>query len=1280
MPVDQPESVRPLSDVFVEALRVGGQTLPELQESSGAIDERAQLIPKHAIEAILEADDRFVGREGVWQLADDAPVAGLTPNVIDLADEAAPPRPPIDQFVVIDLELTGLNPETSEIIEIAGIKVRDWEIIEEFQTFVSVREIPPAVTALTSIDIGDVRGAPTVDDAVESFLAFIGDLPVLGHNVGFDIAALKTVDASFESPVTLDTLELAHVVLPRARSRTLSDLASYFGIEHLNAHRALDDCKTTLAVAIELVTKMSEDAPIRALQRTLLTTSNNAWARLLAGNVSADVDTFVSTMNAPWQQTFSREDRPKAPSVEEFFRRDGPISSVVKGAEPRPAQVELATEVATALSDGRRLLIEAPTGTGKTLGYLIPGLAAAAIQSKPLWISTHTKSLQTQLQDEFARLTETKTISGKLAVLKGKRNYLCTRDLMAATATESDPLVAIQAATLISLLAEADEGEIGEVNDFWLSAQSPSAREFRSSATLNPTTCEENSCEFYAACPYFAAKSRSETADLVVINHSLLASLTEDPETTDLAGLIIDEAHNLESAFITHETFTFDPKTLIGDLDRLIDTNHSRGLLRAASRTFGFRARSNKAFATALESVRRARKGLHVFADRLVAYLGEFVGKPAPHGYPISHWFRIGIDDHRFLFLESRQALRDVVELLQQLRDALRTIATNSRTMSVEPGTNPVAVRRRLIAESARIDDLIQSLTTLLVLSDERFVVYATWEFAQTGMPQISVARSPIDVSEAIRFAYQSAPSIVATSATLAVAGGFSFMRERLAADDFVAMVLPPTFDYESQASLILTRHLPPPRTDRETEFVDAVADTAIASIGTSRGGALVLFTARSRLDAAFNLAEPGVRFEQLDLRAQTPDTSARELASWFIANTDASMFALRSFWEGFDAPGETLRLLMIEKIPFPSPADPHVAARMEALIEQNRDPFLELTLPMAALALKQGFGRLIRTRSDRGVVVVLDRRLRTGLTYQAELMASFPDTIQVLYPEDESEYLDHLAKSLGTEPRHDLATGVGPARSTIDLDKTTLSADPSESEFAAALAEVLRQFQIPEFRSGQEELIRAVVLRREDAVALLPTGSGKSLVYQASSMLLDGVGLVISPLVALMKDQVDELRHELGFPWAFALFSGQTAAERDEVLDSVRQGGCRLLYVSPERLRDRSLIRALQDVSLSFIAVDEAHCVSAWGHDFRPDFLSIMPALAQVDGIETVPRLALTATAPAEVLNDVVDQLGLRSPHIETRSIDRPNIHFSVITCKDQREKRSQLLRIAWR
>lgn len=1273
--------INKLTDVFASVLAEGPLKLRDIRERAALVDERADLLPMHAVEQLLEFDERFTSSGEFWQLTPDAPVPGAKSGTTGTLPEevSAPHVETFADFVVLDVEATDPEPSKAELIEVAAIKVRDWEIVDTFVSLVFCEEIPLQVSTLTGILPTDLRTAPGSADVIHNLATFVGGLPILGQNVRYDVAVIQRVDPSFEPSLLLEVLELAHIVYPQATGRTLVELAALTGVEVPEAHRALADCETVLQVAKRLVDTLNAPTDLSDFIRSILRRGRNPWSGLLRATAVQEphVDA-IQRSGAPWLRHLDEGQPARAPTSAEVFGPTGLLAQVSRDVDFRPAQLEMAETVESALAEGQRLMVEAPTGTGKTYAYLVPGLRAASETGRPIWISTNTKALQTQLQGDFARLKDAGVIDGDLAVLKGKDNYVCTRDLFAAASDDLDPRAAVEVATILSLLWTSGEGEIGEATDFWLINSYPEAAQIKNELRLNPATCDGANCEFVSVCPYYTARRHASAASAVAVNHALLITAFADENPPQISGLIIDEAHTLEDAATSALTVELDPRSINAWLNQLIDSRSSSGLLRNVGRAFGFSAREDPSFASGSESVRRAKSAIQTFTDRLTTYLGEFVGRPDFGDYAISHRFRVGVDDNRYLFLEARQALFTFAEISKQIMDALRELLALSAEREAIDGFNGSALRRRLRAEAARADELVELALQLLVLSNDEYVTYATWEASDGEFPALTVTRVPVDVSPVLEGVYDRVPVVIATSATLSIGGSFAFMRSRLAATDFSEHQVQETFDYAKQASLILTRHLPAPVSSNEEEFVEAVADTAIAAIGTARGGTLGLFTSRKRLAAAFARTEPGVRFEGLELRAQLPRTSNRELAAWFRESEDASLFGLRSFWQGFDAPGESLRLLLVEKLPFPSPADPVFAARSGRIEASGADPFYDYAVPLTALALKQGFGRLIRTRTDQGVAVILDRRVRTGLSYQAEILGSLPTDIPTRFPVDETEFLKMLAADLKMEPRLDLATGVGPLSAVLDLQRTTARDTENPVELSRALKEVQNLFQIEAFRPGQEELIRAVVGEKRDVVGILPTGSGKSLIYQAASMILDGVGLVITPLVALMKDQVDRLRHDYGFKWAYALYGGQSASDRDAVLDAVRAGGCRLLYVSPERLRDPSLLRTLANARITFVAVDEAHCVSAWGHDFRPDFLTIVSSIARLPNATDAPRIALTATAPDEILHDIQKQLQLRDPLVIRGSVDRPNIHFSVIKCRTRKEKRSELLRVA--
>jgi ATP-dependent DNA helicase RecQ len=533
-----------------------------------------------------------------------------------------------------------------------------------------------------------------------------------------------------------------------------------------------------------------------------------------------------------------------------------------------------------------------------------------------------------------------------------------------------------------------------------------------------------------------------------------------------------------------------------------------------------------------------------------------------------------------------------------------------------------------------------------------------TEEDAEEGQdPPVSLSAVPINVGPMLwQQVWSRLDTLVCTSATLTVYGqGFDFFLgrvglepERLAAATpprpLVTHELPHAFDYHNQALLELPGDLPAPRdSDLRQNFPVAVAELLRRFIPYFGGKTLVLFTANSRRDLVHDrIADPMASQGYAVMRQGLG--SLPQLIERFRDEVPSSLLGSRSLWEGVDVPGESLSYVFLEKLPYPSIGDPVEAARMNVVEAAGGNPFYDYLLPKMVILLKQGFGRLIRTSTDRGAAVLLDKRLRSA-TYRTEVLRSLPDPT-VGY-ESDVELFRRISDWMGLPFRPEEL----PAPTITDLARllaeNTLSGPfVSEADFATvALPRLLAVQQAvwgqDRFRSGQEDIIKSV-LAGKDVLTLLPTGAGKSRTYQLPALIRPGLTLVISPLIALIRDQVEKLREIEGMTFVAALVSGMDAGSQEDVLRAAAAGRLRLLYVSPERLRDPRFRAYLPNLPLVQLVVDEAHCIATWGHDFRPDFLDIARLLPTGPGGQPLPVHALTATATAQVQEEIANSLGM--------------------------------------
>jgi ATP-dependent DNA helicase DinG len=609
--------------------------------------------------------------------------------------------------------------------------------------------------------------------------------------------------------------------------------------------------------------------------------------------------------------------------IDAFFDASGPLAVCVDRYERREPQVAMARAVAKVVLETGVLLAEAGTGTGKTLAYLAP----AAISEKRVVVSTGTRNLQEQIffKDLFL-LGRALGRPVSAALLKGQENYLCARRLAAFL---SSPLVLGFAPRDVERLASwagtTGTGDRAEID--WLGDESPLWREVCSTAE----TRMGQRCPVFDGCFVTRARLVAQRAQMVIVNHHLyFADLAT--RARGAGGIlprhdvvVFDEAHLVEDV----ATEFFSMKVSSGRIDRLLDDVVKTVL--AAFRDDEIAARHQKL-------AKRARSASARF---------------------FSSFRHLDAGRTRLDFRDSDPATQQAYHKLDAAIDA------------VESSLRGLPSRDETIEHAAqRCRDVRVDLGEILESRDggRSFV---RWVEVKTR--SIALGASPIEVAEPFREGVLfRIPSVVMTSATLSTGGDFGFLRSRLGIDfEAEELSFPAPFDYERQARLFVPRHLPDPRDDR---FFDLAAAEALRLIRITCGGALVLSTSTRGMQAlhrGFDGQVPGPLFVQGDAPKST-------LLERFTEDPTSVLVATTSFWQGVDIAGDALRLVVIDKLPFASPQDPITEARIRRIEEAGGSAFNEYQVPQAALALKQGFGRLIRTRHDRGVVAVLDKRLWT--------------------------------------------------------------------------------------------------------------------------------------------------------------------------------------------------------------------------------------------------------------------------------------------------------------
>jgi ATP-dependent DNA helicase DinG len=631
-----------------------------------------------------------------------------------------------------------------------------------------------------------------------------------------------------------------------------------------------------------------------------------------------------------------------ADAVAEALRVGGPLAGALAGFEPRPGQAAMAARVAEAIDNDERLLVEAGTGTGKTLAYLLP----AILSGRKVVVSTGTKTLQDQIaRIDLPRLASALTPFA-FTVMKGLSNYLCLRRFHEHSAQrvlglgEVDPLARVRA-----WIDETTTGDRADLTD--LPEDAPLWREI----TATPETRLGARCPFFERCFVTGMRRRAAEAQIVLTNHHLffadLALRARWPEVQVLPpyeAVIFDEAHQLEE--VATEFFGLHVSSL---------------RMHALARDIGRVSVPPAALARGTSLSRRLQAAADAFAEALRARL------PAPR----LHTEEVRVPVPEDLWSGRGHALARYHELDTVLEDGAAFFdglheATN------EPIHGGLA--RRAAALRGELGQMIDgpgggTLVRWLVASSRN----------------VSLRASPIDVGPILKQRFEAHPGpLVFTSATLSAAGGFEYVRERLGLGDAAAdATFPSPFRYARQALIYVATDLPDPTEDG---FAAVAAERALELCRASAGRALLLFTSFRNLRVAEEKLRADGGFPVL-VQGERP---RHVLLAALREKLGSVLLATQSFWEGVDVPGEALSLVIIDRLPFAVPDDPLTAARIGRIREEGGDPFSSYQLPRAALALKQGFGRLIRTRRDRGVVALLDGRILRR-PYGNLLLASLP-------------------------------------------------------------------------------------------------------------------------------------------------------------------------------------------------------------------------------------------------------------------------------------------------
>jgi len=926
--------------------------------------------------------------------------------------------------VFIDLETTGLDESTEEIIEFAAVRTVDGEVTEEFSQLANPgRPLPLVITKLTGIQDSDLRRAKASRTVFAEFLRFVGDDTLVAHNARFE---QKFLDAANGGPLKntfFDTLALARILFPTLAHHDLDTLVSELELTVGERHRALDDSRVLVGLWAKFEERLNT-LPFEVVAALSGIAMRTGWPeRRLFFDAEAARLTSAFDVAVPNYQKLLRDhgeiidqarearknrepgDRPPpkrldVDGLKGLFALGGLFQDKIPGYEMRPQQARMVELVAQAFNEGQHLLVEAGTGVGKSMAYLVPAIHWAHTNGDKIVISTNTKNLQEQLYyKDLPMLEETLGVEFKSALIKGRGNYLCVRKLLYLLEESERELTDEEHVALLAVLVWAADTEVGDV------AENTGFLAFRE-RDLWPKLCAASEecagphCKHRRRCFLNRARALSLLSDVVVANHAVVFSEIglDSVVLPDYAHVVFDEAHNLEDVATDYLGCRVDRWTVARVLRRLLRRERrgrERGLLPS------IRYRLKKGHEADLTESEKHIDGLlldiypyvDATAERLDTFLAA-VGQAFDAGSTSGEGVRYDAE-HRDpqLWQAVDDEKRGFVSVVGKLRQELERVA--ERLEAPDQREFPYRTESLYDLRGARGKlEEIEREAEFLVAGDDETYVYWIERFGRRR-PSYRIAAAPVRIGPKIKeVLYDCKDTMIFTSDTLSVAGKFGFLKDRIGldqmeADQLVEEDVGSPFDYDRQMLVCVPGFIAEPDRDN-TGFSDQVSKLLTEIFHASGGRGLALFTSYAMLNDAYPRLKAAMEAEQVLVLGQGIDGERRALTRTFRRETSSVLLGTDSFWEGVDVPGEALSCLVVVKLPFAVHTAPVVQARCEEVESRGGNAFIHYTLPSAVIRFKQGVGRLIRSKTDFGVVVVLDKRVLTR-RYGGQFLRSLP-------------------------------------------------------------------------------------------------------------------------------------------------------------------------------------------------------------------------------------------------------------------------------------------------
>ena len=893
------------------------------------------------------------------------------------------------KYVVVDIETTGHSPAKGDrIIQLAMVTIQNDTIVDTYTEFINPeRKIPMFIQDLTNITDQDVEGALPFEAYAEIVFEKMQDAIFVAHNTNFDLPFLQAEFSRSGLPkwqgLTMDTVELARLMYPTAYSYKLQDIASELGIPLESAHRADDDARATADLFLRAKQDLSS-LPYETLsllhKRSFQLKSD--LSRLLfevtQKKRGSHEDQFDNFNGIP----LKLRDKPETDRQTDYTALldwDERLETVFPNFERRQSQFDMMSAIQKALTEKGELVIEASTGMGKTIGYLLPAANHALATGKQVMVSTYTTHLQDQLVLNEGKIVE--RFIGRpvrIALIKGLSHYIDLSRFAELTHGEDESYD--ETFTIMQILIWLSFTKTGDLNEINASSGGQFVLDKIRRSHLRRLSRQEKLYDFYEF-----ALEKAKSAHIIVTNHAFLLNPQHNQSKllTNVDAFIWDEAHQvIQAAVSQHEkTFVYTQwKYIFGQLGTLEDGQLFAKFQETAERT-GF---SSDSEFLQLETL--FIKFVSLFDELSGSLTDEFTAKfrGARHKKCASLLSDLPLEKERFL--EMLRFLNEWIDLSQLVLQKAERITEKT----IQDQLNITDWRywtQELMVKAVEFSEIF-----VFPLEDE-----VSWiEGDLRSLPNsLSLYKRPFEVTSIVQKVtapVRGEKAVIWLSGTMSVPSNERFIVNQLGVPSHIPISkFEPPKDFYQGARVFIVEDMPDIQQVSQSDYIESVADAVIQTVLVTEGRCFVLFTSQDMLRKTVDLIQDTGLLEDYMLFAQGISSGSRmRLLKSFQRFQKSVLFGTNSFWEGVDVPGDALRAVVVVRLPFTSPDDPIFKARSEAISQEGINPFLHFALPEAVLRLRQGFGRLIRSKNDQGLFIVLDRRIETK-SYGKEFINALP-------------------------------------------------------------------------------------------------------------------------------------------------------------------------------------------------------------------------------------------------------------------------------------------------